>query len=388
MVDQYSPPEREAEGQMLMNRRSFLAGVSGATLLALLAGCQRASIADLRLAMLVDSVPAQLLRAFQQLPEQGGSIAVTPQDSLVGLYGLLQRWHRQTETSPPPPLANWVSLADYWLAPAIRQGLVQPVDVSPLTHWDDLAPLWLELVRRNSEGMPTTDGQTWGVPYRWSYLVVLYDPTRLPKAMIPLTAWSDLLRPELARRIILPDHPRLVLGLAQKALGASANGEEPGAIAGLNTFLSDLHRQVRAYDSDHYLETLIVGDATAVVAWSDDVLPLLGQYRQLAVAVPTEGTLLSAQLWVQPQALEAAVPLGNNWLDFCLGADFANQLAIFGNGTSPLFWGLPPDQLPEPLRRSPRLVLPQEVANQSEFLLPLTPAAADRYTALWTSLRS
>ncbi|PSN16925.1 polyamine ABC transporter substrate-binding protein [filamentous cyanobacterium CCT1] len=391
MVDQYSPPEREAEGQMLMNRRSFLAGAGGLTVTTLLAGCQRVSGPSLRLAMLANAVPAQLLNAFQQLP-QGSNIAVTPEDSLVQLYALLQQWHGQTEDEEAASRADWVSLADYWLAPAIRQELVQPLEVSALTHWDELAAVWPELVRRSAEGRPSPDGSVWAVPYRWSHLVVLYDRDRLPRGSAPLTTWADLLRPELRRRLVLPNHPRLVLGLAQKALSASANTEDPSAVEGLEPFLADLHNQVRVYDSDHYLEMLLIGDATAAVVWSDDALPLLKQYRNLAVAVPPEGTLLSAQLWVRPQAIatasEQAASTALNWLDFCLDDDFAMQLAIFGQGTSTRLWGIERSQLPEPLQTPPALALAPDVADQSEFLLPLSAAAEDRYSQLWQSLRS
>lgn len=391
MVDQYSPLEREAEGQMLMNRRSFLAGAGGLTLTTLLAGCQRVSGTSLRLAMLPNSVPAQLLNAFQRLPERGRNIAVTPQDSLVSLYGLLQQWHSQTEDAAPR--ADWVSLADYWLAPAIRQELVQPLEVSALTHWHELAPVWPELVRRNSKGMLSPDGSVWAMPYRWSHLVLLYDRDRLLHDSAPPTTWADLLRPELKRRVVVPNHPRLVIGLAQKALGASANTDDPMTVEGLERFLADLQNQVRLYDSDHYLEMLLIGDATAVVAWSDNALPLLKQYRQLAVAVPPEGTLLSAQLWVRPKAIapaaaDSASPTALNWLDFCLDADFATQLAIFGQGVSPRLWRVERSQLPEPLQTPPALALAPDVADQSEFLLPLSAAAEDRYSQLWQSLRS
>lgn len=386
MVKQYSPPMRGAGGQMLMNRRTFLAGTGGVALAALAAGCQRAA-GDLRLAMVANSVPAQLLRAFQQRPDQGSGVAVTPQESLLELYDLLQRWHSQPEGAGLPPVADWVSLSDYWLAPAIRQGLVQPVNVAELSQWSNLAAVWPDLVRRTAEGRPSAEGSIWAVPYRWSHLVLLYDPTRLTDSA-ELTAWVDLLRPELARRVILPDHPRLVLGLAQKALGASANGEDPAAVAGLETFLADLHQQVRAYDSSRYLEALIVGDATAVVGWSDDVLPLLKQYRNLAVAVPAEGTLLSAQLWVQPEPAPPPSSQGQNWLDFCLEADFATQLAIFGQGISPRLWGVGPGQLPEPLQQPSEIVLSPEAADQSEFLLPLNAEAEDRYASLWKTMRS
>ncbi|MFQ4137192.1 extracellular solute-binding protein [Nodosilinea sp. PGN35] len=371
-----------------MNRRSFLAGAGGVALTTLLAGCQRASSGDLRLAMLANSVPAQLLRAFEQLPDRGGGLSISPQDSLVELYSLLQRWHSQPEGATPPPLADWVSLADYWLAPAIRQGLLQPLDVTALTAWGDLAAVWPDLVRRTAEGIPDGAGSLWAVPYRWSHLVLLYDSTRLPRSAAQLTTWADLLRPELARRVVLPDHPRLVLGLAQKALGAAANGADPAAVAGLADFLDRLQRQVRVYDSSRYLETLIVGDATAVVAWADDVLPMLRQYRQLAVAVPPEGTVLSAQLWVRPEASPAPSPAAMDWLNFCLGADFATQLAIFGQTLSPLLWGESPQQWPEPLRSPPQIGLDRAIAARSEFLLPLTAEAENRYGQLWQTLRA
>ncbi|MBD2231875.1 substrate-binding domain-containing protein [Phormidium tenue] len=369
-----------------MNRRSFLAGASGATLATLLAGCQRSSAANLRLAMVVNSVPAQLLKAFQQLPERGSRVAVTPQESLLGLYGLLQDWHGKGNESAP--MADWVSLADYWLAPAIRQELVQPIEVAAISRWEDLDRIWPELVRRDRSGIPSPEGSIWAVPYRWSHLVVLYDPARLPRQSTQLKTWADLLRPELTRRLVLPDHPRLVLGLAQKALGASANSADPAAVSDLDTFLANLHQQVRTYDSDYYLESLIVGDATAVVGWSDDVLPLLRQYRHLAVAVPPEGTLLSAQLWVRPQAVPKAASIATDWLNFCLGDDFATQLAIFGHTASPLLWGSDPQQRPEPLQTPPEIVLTPAIADQSEFLLPLNAEAEDRYSCLWKSLRA
>ncbi|MBD2109347.1 extracellular solute-binding protein [Nodosilinea sp. FACHB-13] len=369
-----------------MNRRSFLVGASGVTLATLLAGCQRSSAANLRLAMVPNSVPAQLLKAFQQLPERGSSVAVTPQDSLLKLYSLLQDWHGEGNESTPR--ADWVSLADYWLASAIRQELVQPIEVTSISRWGDLNQVWLDLVRRDRTGTPSLEGSIWAVPYRWSHLVLLYDPSRLPRQAAQLKTWADLLRPELTRRLVLPDHPRLVLGLAQKALKASANGADPAAVAGLNAFLAKLHQQVRVYDSNYYLESLIVGDATAVVGWSDDVLPLLRQYRHLAVAVPPDGTLLSAQLWVRPQAVPAPAPAATEWLNFCLGDDFATQLAIFGHTTSPLLWGVDPQQRPEPLQTPPEIVLTPAIADQSEFLLPLKAEAEDRYGRLWQSLRA
>lgn len=384
---------------MAMNRRTFLASTAALSAATLATGCQRGGAEDLRVAILANSVPTQLIRAFQQ---QGEPLGATAQPSLLDLFKLLQTWQAQAAEQEPaqaqllrwpwgqsgPRQAHWVTLGDSWLGAAIQQRLIQPVDVAAIAAWNDLADPWPQLVQRNRQGRSHGNGDFWGVPYRFSGLSILYDPRRLPPGEPPIRRWADLLRPDLRRRVILPDHPRLVLGLALKALGASANEDNPGAVDGLPEFLADLHQQVRAYDSQRFLETLIVGDATAVVGWTHDILAILPQYRSFAAITPAEGTVLSADLWVQPAAIAASPPGAAAWADFCLGETFATQLAIYGQGTSPRLWGRDPADWPEALGRYPTLRLTPEVQDNSDFLQPLGAAAKARYQDLWTTMRT
>jgi putative spermidine/putrescine transport system substrate-binding protein len=342
--------------------------------------------------MLEGSVPAQLIQAFNRQQGEAQTVSVIPADSLVSLYEMLQGWQGQSqeaEATPAPqrPVAHWLTLGDYWLAPAIRQDLIQPIEAKALDHWEELPDAWSKLLRRNTTGALSASGGIWGVPYRWSNLAILYDPAQLSTSDQSIMQWNDLLRPELQQRIILPNHPRLVIGLGLKAIGASANVENPKDVPGLTSFLQALHQQVRVYDSDYYLESLIVGDASAVVGWAAEIQSVLQQYRQFQAVLPGPGTLVSADLWVQPKAVPAMAG-ANRWPDFCLTADFATQFASYSQGVSPRWLGLGPEQLPEALRQHPLLSPPAETQANSEFLLPLSETAYTHYLDLWTSLRN
>jgi putative spermidine/putrescine transport system substrate-binding protein len=353
-------------------------------------GCQSRAAASLKIALLEGSIPPQLIQAFERQLGEGEGISVVPADSLLKLFKLLQDWpqtqNEDASVTTPQPVAHWLTLGDYWLQAAIQQKLIHPVDVSRLKYWTDLPDAWGELLRRDDTGALANTGNLWGVPYRWSNLGIAYKSSAL-SANEPITQWEDLLHPEWSRRLVLPDHPRIVIGLGLKAVGGSAHVENPAQVPGLVDFLRALHQQVRFYSSDHYLETLIIGDADIVVGWSEAMQPVLDQYRQFEGAVPGPGTLLTADLWVQPQMAET-LAFASRWPDFCLSADFANLFASYSQGVSPRWLGQGPEALPAVLQQNPLLSPKADIQANSEFLLPLSETANARYLELWESLRN
>jgi putative spermidine/putrescine transport system substrate-binding protein len=382
-----------------MDRRTFLIAAMGMPLAAIAVSCRSStSSSGLSIATLQSSLPLQLIKVFESQMTESVKVNVTPKETLVQLYEALQTWHsdgsqssgangsqqQETISSSNQTPADWVTLTDYWLAGAIQQGLIQPIDVETVDGWTELDPLWQQLVQRNRQGTLAEAAPVWGVPYRWSNLAILYNQAKLKNSSV--ATWTDLLQPELARRLVLPDHPRLVIGLALKALGASANVDNPAAVEGLPKFLMSLQQQVRFYSSDYYLEPLIIGDASAVVGWDVAMLPILDRYHTFAGVIPSQGTLLSADLWVQPTALTTPSPVVKNWLEFSLSEGFAEQLAIYDLGQSPRLWNLAPGAWPEPLQRLALQSTPETLA-QSEFIYPLEPAVEERYNQLWRNLR-
>lgn len=362
-----------------MRRRVLLASSAGLFLPSLVPGCQRKTT-DLTLTLPKGSIPAQLIQIFRRQQARGTGIGMTTQDSLLDIHRLLEVWQGKAGSrGKAGEVVSWAAQTDAWVEPNQRQELIQPIDPTGLSHWSDLHPLWLQLLQRNRQGLLTPGGPVWGIPYRWTGLAIVYDRSKLP-GQISLQNWADLLQPALQHQIMLPDQPRLVLGLGLKALGASANQEDPRAVNGLEDFLTHLHRQVRWYDSQNTLKALIKGDALAVVTWLDGIVPVIKQYPNLGVAIPPQGTLISADLWVRPKQNRPPTALAMAWLNFCLSPAFTEPLAIYGHGLSPQLWGASPEQIPPSLKSQAGLF---SALSKSEFLYPLSGSAQASYQAFW-----
>ncbi|MBU6230959.1 MAG: extracellular solute-binding protein [Cyanobacteria bacterium REEB459] len=362
-----------------MRRRVLLTSSAGLLLPSLIPGCQRQPT-DLTLALVKGSLPTQAIETFRHQQARGTRVGVNSQNSLEDIHRLLTGWQAKGATlAKAGTISSWAAQTDSWLAPNQLQHLIQPIDTSGLNHWSQLHSLWRQLVQ---PGPPTPAGQVWGVPYRWTGLALVYDRKQLP-ADLGWQTWNDLLHPALHRQIMLPDQPRLLLGLALKALGASANQKDLTRVNGLEDFLTQLRQQVRWYDSQYTLKALIKGDARAVVTWLDGIVPVLSQYPHLRVRVPAQGTLISADLWVRPKQSQPASALQMAWLDFCLSPAFAEALAIYSRGLSPHLWGTSPDQLPNPLKTQAELF---SALGNSEFLYPLEDAVEKNYQTFWQRL--
>lgn len=392
-----------------MNRRSLLMGVGALALSQLLLGCGSEEAA-LRVRLLKGSIPAQLLKAFQRQVKPGTSLEFLAEAQFHELYDLLQTWKQQssgkaapTKSSSPFPLpfsgsqkavpvADVMTLGDYWLAPAIQQGLIQPLPISNLKEWQQLPPLWQSLVRRDRQGNLSEQGDIWAAPYRWGSLMMVYRAEPFKALGWVPKEWSDLWRPELRGKISLLDSPRSVIGLTLKKLGQSVNTNNVQTIAALPKELQTLQQQVKFYSSDAYLQPLLLEDTWLAVGWSTEILPTLKRDHQLTTVVPASGTILTADLWVRPAAahLDSSdlerFNLLKQWIGFCWQPQIATQLSLLTSMTSPLFAGgntVPPQVLQA---NSPQL-LSEEVFQRSEFLLPVTDGTIDQYRKLWVGMR-
>jgi putative spermidine/putrescine transport system substrate-binding protein len=390
-----------------MNRRSFL---MAASVLALsqglgLTGCSRPSQGSVRVRLLDNSFPVQLLKEFQRRSDQAENLNFLTSEQLADLYDLLQRWQiaETTEERRSTPIADLLTLGDFWLTPAIQQGLIQPLNLNQVDGWQTLAnqEIWRTLVQRDRQGQPSPEGEIWAAPYRWGTMMIAYQTESFAEqGWSPPTDWSDLWRSEFTRQISLLDSPRSVIGLTLKKLGRSVNTADLATVANLESELTALHQQVKLYSSDAYLQPLILQDTALAVGWSTEILPLVKRDRRIAAVVPASGTILTADLWVQPASVANFTSNGTangdtakrsallqQWLAFGWEPKIATQLSVLSSAMSPIFFGNDRSQLPASLQENDRLLPPAEVLQESEFLLPLPATAIDQYRRLWESVR-
>jgi putative spermidine/putrescine transport system substrate-binding protein len=387
----------------MIKRRSLLAGAGALVLGQLLAGCNSRGNAALRVRLLDGSVPVQLLRAFQRDLEQQPALDFLLSD----LYDLLQTWSPAIAESArpgwrerlpfggsnrqPANVADLVTLGDYWLAPAIRQELIQPLQLENLPEWEKLPIRWQELVRRDEQGRLDPEGELWAAPYRWGSAVIAYRVEEFEELGWTPTDWQDLWRPELKGHLSLLDSPRAVIGVTSKKLGQSFNPTDLGEA--LQAELQALYQQVKFYSSDSYLQPLMLGDTWVALGWSTDVLPVVERDRRIAAIVPESGTILTADTWVRPAAArsvastDSELTLVEQWINFCWQRQNAISLSLLGSAASPVLTALNRSELPDPIQQNSVLLPTAEILEQSEFLEPLSEEAIAQYRRLWTEVR-
>ncbi len=380
------------------NRRSFLLGAGAIVLGQGLLGCDSSSSA-LQILFLKNSISAQLISRFTKKAISENKLTFKAESQLKTIFKLLQAWQQSpTEKSnflpqlpvinpAPPAIANLVTTGDAWLADAIAKQLIEPLNVSGLSNWPQLAPRWHKLVQRNDEGFPDDQGKTWGAPYRWGTTLIVYRKDKFKELGWTPKNWEDLWRKELEQRISIVDQPREVIGLTLKKLGDSYNPTALNNLPQLRQELVHLHQQIKFYSSTHYLQPLILGDVWCAIGWSNEILPLLKNNPDLAAVVPESGTSLWADLWVQPKS-SSSNPLLAEWLDFCWQPDIANQIAFFSNGASPRLETLEKNAILPKVRENPLLMIPPQLLDRCEFLLPLFPKVQQQFLTLWQELRA
>lgn len=378
---------------IMLTRRSFILSLGAITLGQILSGCNRNSREELKVKLLKDSIPPQLLKEFRQQLQQPVKLQFRAQSQLQNLFNQLQIWHQQTKTennnSPwrrylpinqPPLRADLVTLGDYWLDIAIKEGLIRPLPVNQLKKWDNLPSKWQTLVTRNEK--------VWGAPYRWGATVIAYRRDKFQALGWTPTDWSDLWREELRHRFSLLNQPREVIGLTLKKLDKSYNTNNLEQVTELKQQLQQLNRQVKFYSSDAYLQPLILGDTWLAMGWSTDILSIQQRYRDIEVVVPSSGTALWADLWVQPSSVEKLTAVTAQWIDFCWQQKPAQKISLLTDAISPLIAVMNPELLSPSVQENPLIKVEPAILERSEFLQPLSEQAMAQYRNLWQEIRT
>jgi putative spermidine/putrescine transport system substrate-binding protein len=403
-----------------LKRRSFILGAGVLTLGQLLAACGGEKKSTLQVRLLQNSIPAVVLNQYRKQVQNQVVLDFIPATQLQDIFSQLQAWQQTptTETSQRFNLpflggrkqdggvSDLVTLGDYWLASAIAQELIQPLDIQKLKQWQQLPPRWQALMQRDRQGNLDPNGAVWGAPYRWGSTAIVYRLDKLKHFDWLPTDWSDLWRPELRDRLSLLDQPREIIGLTLKKLGHSYNTKDFTKVPQLKQELQNLHKLVKFYSSDTYLQPLILGDTWVAVGWSTDILPMLQRYSNLGAIIPASGTALWADLWVRPAAKKETNKKTNKktnspnksksddllseWINFCWEPSNVEQISLRTKAVSPMLNQNQPN-LPKGLQNNSlfnALLLPEaDILEKSEFMQPLPPKVAQQYQDLWLEIR-
>ncbi|MFY0609871.1 MAG: extracellular solute-binding protein [Candidatus Atelocyanobacterium thalassa] len=380
-------------------RRSFLKIIELLAIGQLVSGCNK-SDADLTISLLKGSVPPQSLKLFNQYFASNTSFDFQSRGQLIELFSLLEYWQSKQKKhinnswpkvsilgSQKPYISDLLTLGDSWLTQAIQKDLIQPIAIDNWHNWHKLPSYWQNLVIRDQSGNLNRDGFIWGAPYRWGTTLIAY---RVDKLNWDIKDWDDLWNPKLQNRISLIDQPREVIGFTLKKLGKSYNTKNIRGIPQLRSELRALDKQIKYYNSQYYLQPLLMGEAWASVGWSNDIIPILARNRNIKAIVPASGTSLWSDVWVVPKKnnISELSDTAQKWIDFCWQPEMADLISLFTNASSPMINNLDTEQLSPEIVSNPLLYLQAKTFDKCDFIKPLSKQDQKDYIELWSKIKS
>lgn len=386
----------------MLNRRYFLITATNLSLSLLITGCQQENIS--KILLLQGSLPPQLIAAFRKKFKESKDLVLKPEINVKELFTLLktlQGKNKEDEkekkwTLPSfklwqkkEKIPNLITITDYDLTEAIKEQLIEPISIKELSNWNQIPDEFIKLVTRNSEGKIDQKGKIFAAPYRWGCTMIAYRKDKFEELNWTPIDWSDLWRKEIQHRFSLLNHQREVIGLTLKKLGYSYNTPNLSTISKLKSELIALNKQVKFYDSNNYLQPLILGDTILAVGWSSDILPIIKRYPNIEGIIPVSGTSFWTDLWVKPKNSNPInSTLINNWIDFCWETDSVKQINLFSNASSPIIFSLNESDLPKDIINNSLKYPNSNIMKKSDFIIPFDDQKIDQeYEKLWKQIR-
>lgn len=167
---------------------------------------------------------------------------------------------------------------DYIIQNAIEEGLVEKLDTSRLSGWDNINPLY--------QGQFFDPDNEYTVPYGAGIPLIVYDPDMVD---IDIKGYSDLWDPSLEDSVALIGNYRVLNGITNLTLGQNFNDQDVDDIKKTGEKLLELAPNVRLIQDDNTQNALLNGEASVGFLYTSQVTAALQENPDLKVVYPEEG---------------------------------------------------------------------------------------------------
>lgn len=264
-----------------------------------------------------------------------------------------------------------VILGPEFIPTLLQENLLQPIDYSLIPNFKYISPNFRELA--------FDPGNKFSVPFHWGTTGIL---VRTDLVNRPITSWNDLWDDEFSGKVGIWPIPRAIIPIALKALGYSANSENPDELAKAEDYLLKLKPNAVIVSN---LESSVVpmmerGEVVIAYGWAYDAILAADQNLPIEYILPDEGSVLWTDHFVIPS--NANNPQGAEmFLDFILRPEIAGQII------NESFYPMPHDTasayvLPQ-LLNNPVIYPDAEHIKNAEITLPLDAERQVLYDQIW-----
>ncbi|OGD18784.1 MAG: hypothetical protein A2W03_14900 [Candidatus Aminicenantes bacterium RBG_16_63_16] len=253
------------------------------------------------------------------------------------------------------------------------QGMIRRLDRGRLPNLVHVDPEYLKLAVD-----PTMDHS---VPYMIVNTVIAYLRSKVQDFQ---PSWSMFDRRDLKGRMTMLNDMRETIGAGLKFLGYSINSTDAGELARAKEVIVRWKKNIAKFENEQYKTGVASGEFLVVQGYSGDILQVQLENPDVAFAVPREGTVISVDDLVIPQA--APQPgLAHAFINFLHDPGVAAENTTFLKYLCPNKDSYP--LLAEALRKNPGVFLDPELRARSEIIADLGQANA-LYTRIWDEIKS
>jgi len=213
------------------------------------------------------------------------------------------------------------------------------------------------------------DTEKYAIPYFWGTLGIAY---RSDLVSEKITSWRQLFNPaaSLKGKIVLPASMRDVIGMALKSLGYSANSADPQQLLEAEQLLKTQKPFISRYGyiAINEQSSLLSGENHMAMVYSGDALVLQQHNKQIAYALPQEGS----NLWVDYFAVSSTSDKRSLALAFL---NYLNEPEVAASNAQFVRFATPNHKaeklLPVSFLKNPIIYPPEKELHKSEFYRPL-----------------
>lgn len=357
-----------------MKKLRTVGALLGATLLlsGLLAGCATKSTPpagelgkELNIYNWAEYMPDEVLEKFEE--ETGVKVRMDNFSSNEELYAKLKAGGSGYDLIFP---------SGYMVTALKREGLLTPIEKAQLKNLKNLDP--------NVKDTANDPNFEYSVPYLWGMTGIAVDTSQIDLNKTPINSFKDLWNPELKNKLVMVDDSRELIGMTLKTLGYSLNETDPAKLEEAKGKLKDLQANIKAYNSDSFLEMLQAKEVAGGVVYSGAIARGMLQDENLKWIFPSEGVTL----WMDTMAIPKDAPhqkAAMAFIDFILRPDISAILSDTFPYSNPNAEAN--KSLDEKLRNNPATTPPKEQLQKGEWLADIDEKAAQLYDRIFTEVK-
>ncbi|MFI3326098.1 MAG: spermidine/putrescine ABC transporter substrate-binding protein [Clostridia bacterium] len=198
---------------------------------------------------------------------------------------------------------------DYIIETAIAEGLVQTIDTSVISNYDNINEAYQGLF------YDPTDEYT--VPFGAGVMALVYDPSLVS---IEIDSFEDLWDKSLQSNVGIVANYRVVNGITLLSMGESMNTEDVSVIEEAGVKLLELAPNIRVIKDSYLQDDLLSGEVGVALMYTSQTTQALLANPDLEVVFPTEGTGFGTMaMFIPSEAPNSVAALA--FMDYVLDAE-------------------------------------------------------------------